>query len=177
MPILNPTAFTNHNVESQRYRRLDLYHRCPACCQTSASPPNCVSCATAVQTSASLAHLHLRRSSCSLLPGLAVGILAGARRLPGAHHSGSRWLGGARHGPEPAPCPPASRIAESLRRACCRIVGSRSASARFGAILSTLQLPRRGCHERRKAISNQSTRLHTRMCHHLISVHDNYLVA
>ncbi len=28
LPILRPGAFTNNNVEWQRYRRLDLYHRC-----------------------------------------------------------------------------------------------------------------------------------------------------
>ena len=28
LPILKPGAFTNNNVEWQRYRRMDLYHRC-----------------------------------------------------------------------------------------------------------------------------------------------------
>ena len=28
LPILKPSAFTNNNVEWQRYRRLDLNHRC-----------------------------------------------------------------------------------------------------------------------------------------------------
>jgi len=28
LPILKATAMTNNNLEEQRYRRLDLYHRC-----------------------------------------------------------------------------------------------------------------------------------------------------
>ena len=28
LPILKPSAMTNNSVEWQRYRRLELYHRC-----------------------------------------------------------------------------------------------------------------------------------------------------